>query len=223
MLTVLALGVIGALVAGFASAIRQPSRVSRTEAVRRVLWHIERKPIGALAEGEAAVVRGTAVAIDDPLVAPLSGQSCIGYHLVIRSHPLGEIAVDHARCGAFAVADATGEARVSPDGLELVVSHAPSHLVWPPLPADLLAWVPPRWRGGAIVVSEGVLIEGQQVAVCGVMQAAIAAGELYREGHTRRELTASPTFPLVASPDEDLEAQSHRPIRPEELRDAHVR
>jgi hypothetical protein len=40
---------------------------------------------------------------------------------------------------------------------------------------------------------------------------------MYRDLHTRGELIASPTFPLVASPDPDLVRPSPRPYRPEEL------
>ena len=64
-----------------------------------------------------------------------------------------------------------------------------------------------------------MLLEGMSVAVCGVVHLAPAAGELYREARHSLELVASPTFPLVASPDPDLAVPSHRPHRPEELRD----
>lgn len=98
MLTVIAIGLLSALALGLLQVPRTPLTVSRSEAVRRVLRHIARRPIAQLADADAAVVRGEAVAVDDPLVAPLSGRRCIGYHLLIRDRTLGEILVDHARC-----------------------------------------------------------------------------------------------------------------------------
>lgn len=219
MLTVLVLGVAGVILAGLFKPPRESPGVSRSEAVRRVLRHIARRPIAELSDADAAVVRGHAVAVDEPLVAPLSGRSCIGYHVLIRDYLLGEIVVDHARCGRFAVADGTGEVLVSADGLELAATEAPPMYLSPPLAPTIARWVPPSWRGHTLVLTEGLLIPGAQVAACGVMQTAIAAGGMYRDGRAQRVLIASPTFPLVASPDRDLEAPSPHPVRPEDLRD----
>jgi hypothetical protein len=219
MLTFFALGVVGMIVAGLLRGPRAVPAVSRSEAVRRVLRHIARRPIAEVADADAAVVRGAAVAVDEPLVAPLSGRSCIGYHVLIRDSLLGETVVDHARCGRFTVVDSTAEVLVSAEGLELAATEAPPMHLSPPLPPAIAAWVPPSWRSHNLVLTEGVLVEGAQVAACGVMQMTIAAGGMYRDGRAQRVLIASPTFPLVASPDRDLEAPSPRPVRPEELRD----
>jgi hypothetical protein len=219
MLTIVVIGVVGVIVAGLVKGKPAPHTVSRSEAVRRVLRHIARRPIAEVADGDAAVVRGAAVASDEPLVAPLSGRSCIGYHVLIREQMFGDVVVDHARCGRFSVVDDTGEALVSAEGLELAAIEAPPLVLVPPTPPAFARWVPPPWRGHHLVLTEGVLVPGAQVAVCGVMTTAIGAGDMYREGSARRLLISSPTFPLVASPDRDLEVPSPKPRRPEELRD----
>jgi len=218
MLTVVIIGLAGVLVTRLLQGQRDAT-VSRSEAVRRVLRHIARRPISELTEGDAAVVRGTAVAADDPLVAPLSGQPCIGYHVLIRDHLSGDVLVDHARCQRFFVVDDTGEVLVRSAGLELAAIEAPPVLYSVTLAPFIARWLPPTWRGDAVIVTEGKLVPGASVAACGVMQATVVAGELYREGRTHCVLVASPTFPLVASPDRDLEVPSPRPMRPEELRD----
>jgi len=217
MLTVVAIGLVSVLVLRLVQGPRATA-VSRSEAVRRVLRHIARRPIAELAEGDAAVVRGMAVAVDEPIVAPLSGRSCIGYHLLIRDSLTGEILVDYARCQRFFVIDDTGEVLVRSMGLELAATEAPPLHLWLPLPPYVLRWLPPSWRGQGVMITEGVLMPDAQVAACGVMQKTLVAGDLYREGHAHCVLVASPTFPLVASPDRDLEVPSPRPVRPEELR-----
>ena len=134
MLTVIAIGLLSALALGLLQVPRTPLTVSRSEAVRRVLRHIARRPIAQLADADAAVVRGEAVAVDDPLVAPLSGRRCIGYHLLIRDRTLGEILVDHARCARFIIVDDTGEVLVRSEGLEFAAIEAPPMFVAWPLP-----------------------------------------------------------------------------------------
>jgi hypothetical protein len=196
---------------------RREGPVSRPEAVRRVLYHIARRSICELSEGEAAVVRGIANAITEPLLAPLSRRPCIGYHVRIQTFD-GRVIVDQARCAPFALADDTGAVGVRGEGLELAVTDAPVFVAYPPLPPQLAPWVPPAIRHLPLHITEGLLLPGLEVAVCGVLQTAIVAGTMYRDREIRYELTSSPTFPLVASPDADLVEPPPRPIRPEELR-----
>jgi hypothetical protein len=191
-------------------------RPDRSEAVRRVLRHITRRPIAELAEGGAAVVRGTAVTVDAPLIAPVSGVPCIGYHLLV--HVCDAIAVDDARCGSFAIDDGTGTLRVDRDDLEFVALDAPVRY-GPELPPAIAARIPRAWLGLPVRWTEGVLRPGMSVAACGLVSFATGAGEMYREARRNIELIASPSFPLVASPDADLAVPSHRPYQPEELRD----
>jgi hypothetical protein len=196
--------------------VRWP-RPDRSEAVRRLLRHIARRSIAELTEGGAAVVRGTAVATDEPLIAPVSGVPCIGYHLLVRDAAFDTIILDHARCHAFSIRDGTGTLRVDGDGLELAAIQAPQH-DGPPLPPPIAALLPGHWRGVLVRWCEGVLLDGMSVAACGVVHLAPAAGELYREARHRVELVASSTFPLVASPDPDLAVPVDRTYHPEELR-----
>lgn len=220
MLTVVALGMTAMLVAQVVRRLSQrvpPVQVSRSEAVRRMIRHIARRHIGELAEGDAAVVRGTASALADPLISPLRGRPCIGYHVLIRDHLLGTALVDHARCSSFAISDGTGRVDVPGDGIELAAVDVTFRVYSPPLPPALQRWLPPAWQAQTIAVSEGLLLDGMEVAACGVMRGAIGAGEHYREVQVHRELTGSPSFPLVASPDRDLVEPSHAPVSPEEL------
>ena len=203
-------------VKGWSTLRAQPP--DRSEAVRRMLRHIARQPIAELAEGSAAVVRGTAGAVDEPLIAPVSGRPCIGYHLLVRDAASEFVIVDHARCGAFSIRDDTGTLHIHCEGLELAVVQVPQYL-GPPLPPAIAALLPRPWRGVPVRWSEGVLLENMSVAACGVVHLAPAAGELYREARHSLEFVASSTFPLVASPDPDLAVPSPRPYRPEELRD----
>lgn len=197
---------------------RERSVVSRSEAVRRVVRHLVRRPIDELHDGDAAVVRGTASAIVPPLLAPISGRPCIGYHVRIYLQAGYALIVDHARCNSFEITDATGRVCVRAEGLELAVTTEPLSPAWPPLPPPLLLLLPAHCHGQPVRWTEGLLLEGAQVAACGVMRTTVIGGEMYRDLHTRGELIASPTFPLVASPDPDLAWPSPRPYQPEELR-----
>ena len=69
----------------------------------------------------------------------------------------------------------------------------------------------PSRRTRVVEVREGVLLPGADVLVCGVPAIALAATD-YRDGSTAIELIATPTFPLVASPDADLFHPGRRPI-----------
>lgn len=81
------------LVAGAAFLWRRSETVApshpphdRAEAVRRVLKHLQRKTIAELEEGVAAVVVGRVRAIPAiaPIVSPVSGIRCLGYHVDAR-------------------------------------------------------------------------------------------------------------------------------------------
>lgn len=217
MLTIAGLlGLLG-LIALHRLSPRRGAPVPHHEAVRRVLRHIARRSIRDLTEGEAAVVRGTAIAIADPLIAPLTGRRCIGYHLRILDVD-GAVVVDRARCAAFVVADDTGEIAVRGEGLEFAAVDVPMATNIPPLPVQLQRLVPTALHDQLVHYTEGVLLPGAPVGVCGVLHTPVIAGDLYREAKVRRELVASPTFPLVASSDPDLAVPSPRPVRPEDLR-----
>jgi hypothetical protein len=201
----------------------EPPR-DRGEAVRRVLKHLQRKPIGELEDGTAAVVEGFARAIPGvPLLrSPATGVECLGYHLDIRATYL-----DHgfhlpqlreeARCVALDVVDATGAVRVTSEGLELAITDGPIGRWDPPLPPAILALVPPQYHLWSVTVEEGLLLPSTPILVCGVAVEELAATD-YRDGAPMLVMRATATFPLVASTDADLFRAGERPVRPEELR-----
>ena len=188
-----------------------------------MLKHLQRKPIGELEEGGAAVVIGTVREIDGVarISSPVSTTLCIGYHLDIR-HALLDDKLrfvqlhDESRCVAFEVVDDTGMVRVDPDGLQLAITDSATVRRNPPHPPVLGMRLPPRFRGSPITIEEGLLMPGTRVLVCGVAARDPQATD-YRDGKTVLVLRASATFPLVASSDADLFRQSDRPIAPEEL------
>ena len=102
-------------------------RRNRGESVRRVLKHLQRKTIGELEEGTAAVVVGVVRAIPGValLRSPATNTECLGYHLDIRGAQ-HEMRLDmtlripqvheEARCVALEVHDPTGALRVGSRG-----------------------------------------------------------------------------------------------------------
>lgn len=196
----------------------------RGEAVRRVLKHLQRRTIGELEEGTAAVIEGTVLALPGvPLLrAPVTGTECLGYHLDIRATELTDgfhfpQLREDARCVTISVTDDTGTVLVSGDGLELAVTDGPIGRWDPPLPAQIAALVPPTYHFWGLTVEEGLLLPGARILVCGVAVREPTATD-YRDGQTTLTLRATSTFPLVASTDRDLFQTGDRPIAPEELR-----
>lgn len=188
----------------------------RIENVRRLLKHLKRASIADLTDNAAGVLVGT-VSGEPLLRAPLSGAPCLGYHVSVRAADnLGyPLVFDDARCGDFALADATGEARVRGDGLELAITTGPMQRYERPFPG----WLRPMVPGWVLLadVREGLLLPGANALVCGVASAALVA-DTYRDGErVALELQNTPTFPLVASTDPDLVRQGDRPIDPQEL------
>ncbi|HUS30246.1 MAG TPA: hypothetical protein VMZ53_17180 [Kofleriaceae bacterium] len=201
----------------------------RGEAVRRVLKHLQRKAIVDVQEGTAAVIVGTVHAVPgiEPIVSPITNESCLGYHVDIRSAVFDEHMrlrqlKDEAACTAFEVRDETGAIRIDPAGLELAITDTAAVLRYPQHPPEIRQRIPGWAFHLPITVEVGVLQPGMRVLVCGV-----AARELtptdYRDGTPALLLRASATFPLVASTDADLFHPGDRPISPEELHRARDR
>ena len=180
-----------------------------------MLKHIERKTIAELAEGEGAVIIGTVIG-EATMRSPISGVSCIGYH--VRIHDQGfepRQLHDEARCGAFAVQDTTGTIAVDVTGLELAMTSPLPRFMAPPHPNAVGVRVPAYYHL-PLVLDECVLLAGMRVLVCGVVTREVTATD-YRDGRTNLRLRASATFPLVASTDADLFVVPDRPIAPQEL------
>ena len=192
----------------------------RTENVRRILKHLVRSSIASVTDGAAAVIHGH-VAGQAGLVAPLSGAPCIGYHVWIRASGVAvdrTLLHDRAACGDFTVRDASGTVAVRGAGLELAITHAPVMIYALPFPGWLVALLPRTIDSPMVEVAEGLLKPGDEVLVCGVAATERRTDDNYRDGTTvSTSLQATPTFPLVASTDDDLVMQGNRPIDPEEL------
>jgi len=198
-----------------------PPPENRAESVRRILKHLQRKTIAELAEGTAGVVVGVVRARPDvdPMLAPVSGRPCLGYHLEIYStqfdaHWKFRQLCDEAPCVAFEVEDATGRIGVDAADLELAITDGVGTLYYPPLPPAIGDRVP--FAHMAVTVEEGLLLDGARVLVCGLVARDTSATD-YRDGQTKLMLRASATFPLVASTDPDLMTPGKRPIDPKEL------
>ncbi len=175
-----------------------------------------------MVEGEAAVVIGIAYPLPGsvPLTSPMQQQPCIAYHVEQRvanaaNTPLHE----SASCSDFLLRDDTGEVLVRGMQLDFAVAIGP----W----AERYLADP---AGRPTVHREGLLLPGAEVAVCGaVVMRAIAlpisgatertlgAGTDYRESNQRMEIVATPTFPAVASTDDDLIIAPRQQISPADL------
>ncbi len=200
-----------------------PPPEDRAESVRRVLKHLQRKPIAELEEGSAAVIVGTVKAITGValLRSPLTGTECLGFHVDVRRALLDDVLrfpqiYETARIVAIEVEDGTGTVRVSADGLELAITNGPISQWEPPHPVSLLPLVPPPFRHHPVTVEEGLLQPGATILVCGVAVRELGATD-YRDGASHFVMRATATFPLVASTDPDLVHPGERPIAPEEL------
>lgn len=198
-----------------------PEPVDRAEKVRRVLKHVTRKKIGELLEGEAAVLIGVAQPLPGavPLTSPLQQQPCIAYHVEQRATDLTQTLVhENASCSDFLLRDDSGEVLVRGMKLDFAVAIGP--------------WVERLLRdanGHTMLHREALLLPGAEVAVCGalVMRSLPASGNHertlgtesdYRESNHRMELVATPTFPAVASTDDDLIIPPDQQISPAQLR-----
>ncbi|HVZ72288.1 MAG TPA: hypothetical protein VHJ20_07925 [Polyangia bacterium] len=115
---------------------RQPSRRAR-----RALERVGEVPLGALAEGERARVRGTARRSDDELIAPITARRCIGYRAVVEESDGNghwKVVAREERCLAFDLAAEGLAARV--EGPFLFGLNVDARAALPrPLPEAVLA------------------------------------------------------------------------------------
>ncbi|HPH67261.1 MAG TPA: hypothetical protein PLF40_16010 [Kofleriaceae bacterium] len=178
----------------------------RAEKVRRMLKHLTRKTINQLVEGEAAVVVGHAfpVAGAPPLVSLLQQQPCLAFHAEQRT--ADALLREDAACGDFLLRDATGTVLVRGAQLEFAVAVGP--------------WFQRTVIGhdGVFVVHrEALLLPGAEVAVCGAVVMRALAADDYRESTHQMEIVATPTFPAVASTDDDITVPPEVPIAPQDV------
>ncbi len=187
-----------------------PPPIDRAEQVRRVLKHVTRKKINELVEGEAAVVIGVAHPLPDsvPLTSPIMQQPCIAYHVEQRApETFNSLLQENANCSDFLLRDDTGEVLVRGLQLDFAVAVGP--------------WVE-RYvldaAGHHRLHREALLLPGAEVSVCAAVVLRSIAASDYRESNHRMELVATPTFPAVASTDDDLIIAPREQISPAQLR-----
>lgn len=180
--------------------------LERSEKVRRMLKHLTRKTISELVEGEAAVVVGQAfpVAGAPPLVSPMQQQPCLALHAEQRTSDA--LLREDAACGDFLLRDATGTVLVRGAQLEFAVAVGP----W--FQRTMIG------HGGVFVVHrEALLLPGAEVAVCGAAVMRARAADDYRESTHQMEIIATPTFPAVASTDDDITVPPDVQIAPQDV------
>ena len=187
-----------------------PAPEDRAEKVRRVLKHVTRKKINELVEGEAAVVIGVAQPLPNsvPLTSPMNQQPCIAYHVEQRApETFNSLLQENANCSDFLLRDDTSEVLVRGLQLDFAVAAGP--------------WVEryvPDATGQNRLHREALLLPGAEVSVCGAVVLRSIASADYRDSQHQMEIVATPTFPAVASTDDDLIAPPREQISPAQLR-----
>ena len=131
MVESIALKVVGAIVALIVLSLAIPKLFGRDARLRRKLRAAKQRAIRDLAESTRVPRRiaGMVVAIDEPLIAPLSGRPCVFYETHVRQTiglPLTDWDFDfevarEKRSVTFLVDDGTGTALVAPKHADMLL------------------------------------------------------------------------------------------------------
>lgn len=206
----------GALVMNQVRLMKRRNKVTRTELVRRLLRNVERKRISDLQDGQAAVIRGRVRAIPGvPLQwAPMRRMHVIGVNTRLIDNEQVEIMEAHA-CVDFELFDDTGTIRVDATGLELSITHSPV------IQFDRQA-IPPHWVPVCSTMlqlsgTEGVVVEGMEVVVLGMVSMQLGGASNYRDGQVQRVLRSPGRVAVTMSSDNDVFAPSGRVYTVEEI------
>ncbi len=189
-------GVIGIVVL-LAAVLLLSSAIDDGFFVRRALKAAPTTNIAEVEDGQRVKLIGTLKLLGEPIIAPLSGRQCAAYHAVVEHEPGGHsqsstsmiVAAEERRACAFLICDDTGEAHVEPGGAESSIVHDFEHDILrgeviyqqtpgPPELASrtdtlLMAYdtcldaLEAKHRSTSFRVREGVLVEGETVAVLG--------------------------------------------------------
>ncbi|HEY4182900.1 MAG TPA: hypothetical protein VGM90_39020 [Kofleriaceae bacterium] len=191
----------GALAMSALRVAKRRSKVTRTELARRLLRNVERRRIADLRDGQAAVIRGRARAIQNvpPIHAPMRRMPVIGVNTRLIDSEDVEILEAHA-CTDFELVDETGSIRVEGAGADLSIRRVPY------MPFDRNA-IPPAWVPVCSTMlnlsgTEGVIVDGTEVVVLGMMNMRMGATD-YRDGNVERVLRAPGSIPVTISSDPD--------------------
>jgi hypothetical protein len=194
---------VAALAMGYAWWSRPPRRA------RREIMPAANTPIAGVKQGERVKVTGTVAALAPLLTSPVGERDCIGFRLdVERVDGAFPTVFERQACGAFSIADDTGEINV--DGPFLLGLPATGNLsTMRPRLLELLAAAGaprlelPSYRGFAF--REARLMPGDRVSVVGRAflepdPAAPAAG--FRSPSLALRVSGSVSEPVVIVDDE---------------------
>jgi hypothetical protein len=159
--------------------------------------------LGSFREGEEATVVGTVRAAGEPLIAPLSGKSCVAYDARARVGVINfstQPEIVKVEVVPFELHTATGVVRIEADHADLLFPRVP---LIPRKVERESAFVRAHGITGpmADVDCDEVCVEvGREVAVHGVLSIdlAVPGGEVgYRDGGTRLKLGPHPEHHLT--------------------------
>jgi hypothetical protein len=222
----IAVKVVGAFVAVIVLLLALPKLFGREARLRRKLRKAQQRAIRELAESSKGPRRiaGMVVAIDEPLIAPLSGRPCVFYETrVVRAIGWGVDRWDieyrvafEKRSQAFLVDDGTGTALVDPARAEMLLGMDVDRWSFnddadPVRENAFLARFKQRRRGllfeKRLHFTESIIEVGERIAVAGTARheqdPAAVGGDPYRHqvDTTPPHLSGTPRFPVLISDD----------------------
>jgi len=173
-------------VAAVVAAIRH-RYVTPTGRIRRAMRAVPRTAVASAEEGTDVRLVGRVVTRGEPLRAPISGSRCAVYDVLVRfrgsraavSFDGGHVLHD-SEVKDFYLDDGTGKVLVRTEGAELLLSPQVHELGGGAggVPREVLRYLErkrispkgPLGLGRRLRCSEGTLVEGEQVAVVGVVR-----------------------------------------------------
>jgi hypothetical protein len=200
-LTVIVVFFGGALIMSQVRKMKRRSKPTRTELTRRLLRNVERRRVADLRDGQAAVIRGRVRALPNvpPIHAPMRRMPVIGVNTRLIDSEDVEILEAHA-CTDFELYDETGSIRVEARGADLSITHSP--MIDFDRPSIPPSWVPVCSTMLNLRGTEGVIVDGTEVVVLGMVTAHVGATN-YRDGAIERVLRAPGSIPVTLSSDPD--------------------
>lgn len=202
----LAILVLVVMTRGVAKALTQATR--RAAARRRM-----RGAPSALADHTVATLRGVVHALDEPLVAPLSGTPCVLHRSTVRVFGKGRspagprpVVGETTRCEMVRFELATRDGRVIVDGTEADVTIRPRPIIPRKLEREqaFLHTIGYDGHAGDAGFDEVVIEPGMLVAVHGVVRVEItpaATGDVgFRDAPKQVRLVGDEQHPLTIGP-----------------------
>lgn len=200
--------VMSLVVAGLAGInaylLYRKSREPR-ERARRGFARSKRTAIGKIKDGQWVKVTGTVGAIGPTMTSPISRRECIGFWSEVDSVDQNSVVTTKdGRCGAFSVADDTGQVIVEgPFFLTMKIEQ--EELAAPAAPVQLLERISLKMEGAGRV-REALLQPGDRVSVFGLVflepdPAVPSAG--FRSPQLVRHMRGLDRVPIILGPAEE--------------------